>query len=317
MKTINQYKSAMDNIKISDSFVSRTEALLSEQKNSESLSGKHKRNGLQITMWSGIAAACVIGALLVRAGIIRQETQNDITIGTDITSSVTTEMTAAPADVGMQLDIEEDDAFDGLDINSGTTEAMTPTEKASDAGKVAETTHTVKSEGEQPRESKANEPALPEDAKDEMVMAAAGGIPESTSESADFAASLYTIDFSSCTAEIESYINDKTQSLIVALNGDEAKNYADMIADMIYSTEPEEKNPEFVSEFVLTISDNSTIYTIYLTQNGEIVVNTNFDGEQDRSTYVIPADSFTDIERSMFIKFGTDEDYDTFNANRG
>ena len=378
MKNINQYKSAMDNIKISDSFINRTEILMREQgKNNIEVSDKRKkRKNLKITMWSGIAAAAIATLLVVKVGIARQEdissTVTDATISSDSVTTETTVAVISDLNEETKFQSEENNEFNGLDIDDNPTSeaAEAPavqivqtekqTEQTTTAAETAAKTETntntntntvtsspTQTTAQTTSQADSSDAAIVEEAaapnentvdyaqnntasldayddypayEDEDIEEAA---PESASLSslfevnndAQFASSLHGIDFNSAEGELTTYVGNASQSDIT-LSKEDMQSFADLIADASSAVSSEPHNPDFTSEFVLTIKDKtySTVYTVYVTADRQIVININYtyNGQQYRKTYSVSNESFNKIEKTLFLKFGTEAEYNEF-----
>ncbi|MGN0586690.1 MAG: hypothetical protein ACI4JF_05325, partial [Oscillospiraceae bacterium] len=116
-KSIKQYKDAMDKIRASENFMSRTEDLLKDAVRSETeiaIKQPKARRARNITITAGMGlAACIIAVLAVRSGFIQDTADITADAGTAEVTSVTevTEEGTEP----VFLDIQDDSQMEALE----------------------------------------------------------------------------------------------------------------------------------------------------------------------------------------------------------
>ena len=112
-KSIKQYKDAMDSIKISDSFMKRTETLLKDipaQKEHINPQPKWKVNKITFTAGAGLAA-CIIAVIALKTGLSNNDIENETASNPNVSytyyDSEITETETATERVMLQIEEEE------------------------------------------------------------------------------------------------------------------------------------------------------------------------------------------------------------------
>lgn len=357
-KSIKQYKDAMDKIKASENFMTRTESLLKDAVRSETeiaIRQPKARRARNITITAGMGlAACIIAVLAVRSGVI-QDTA-DITADSAAEVTSVTEVTEEGTEP-VFLDIQDDSQLEALEqdmpetipddheesLDSGSSAAAAseteePAESAPSVAAAAVPTETkpVSTEAAPAEVSPAAETESPvttakpapsvgafygvdeevEDAAESVDADAVGAVPNDAASSDPLISSLYSLDYTVCTVDIQSCTKDgETENL--RLSGDEAQNTVSNIASILSDSVPFNPGSSFVSEFVINISDTSDgedIFTIYITDNQFVVVTRHFSDRQERTTYLLKRNDYEPLEKMMYLNFGTESDFEAFMA---
>lgn len=342
-KSIKQYKDAMDKIKASESFMNRTEDLLKGAVKSETeiaIRQPKARMARNITLTAGVGlAACIIAVLAVRSGVI-QDTA-------DITAEVTsvTEVTETGTEP-VFLDIQDDSQMEALeqdmpetqpDYDAGATETGTllhpdteqPAEEESPSVGAAAAPQTssdpeimesaAETTAKPAQKPQVNTAIVAEEAYDDAVEEEEAEAYVSTSDddySDPIIGALYTLDYTSCTVDIQSYTKDG-EAENLHLSSNEAQSMISNIASTLSNSVQFNPGSSFVSEFVINISslsDGSDIFTIYLTDNQFAVITRHFPDRQERTTYLIKRPDYEVLEKMMYLCFGSESDYEAFLA---
>ena len=321
-KSIKQYKQAMDNIKISDSFSQRTEVLLKEMSSAEKITSSGKKSGIRyITFAAGIAAAaCAALVFTLNPDILGDNIETADTViestakVTEVTPASETIYTALPA-------------------------------AAPDETEYAEETKPLVTVSEAPAETSVSPvmAAVPETAETSSPAAVQKEtvIEEEAAEEFPKIKHLYDIDFtnteisltsylnSGLTAEIHSYSAEDDTAVyeeaapsgmnFLILDEKSAEDTVSMIADAVYSA-PVVEGKEIVStEFVIDITNlttDKTAFTINMCYDKTIEVIVY---EQDKSFctfYAVADHDFIEIEKHLFLKFGSLSQYEKFIATQ-
>ena len=331
-KSIKQYKQAMDNIKISDSFSQRTEVLLKEMSSAEKITSSGKKSGIRyITFAAGIAAAaCAALVFTLNPDILGDNIETADTV-IESTAKVT-EVT--PASETIYIDIETDN-----NIYTALPAA------APDETEYAEETKPLVTVSEAPAETSVSPvmAAVPETAETSSPAAVQKEtvIEEEAAEEFPKIKHLYDIDFtnteisltsylnSGLTAEIHSYSAEDDTAVyeeaapsgmnFLILDEKSAEDAVSMIADAVYSA-PVVDGKEIVStEFVIDITNlttDKTAFTINMCYDKTIEVIVY---EQDKSFctfYAVADHDFIEIEKHLFLKFGSLSQYEKFIATQ-
>lgn len=357
-KSIKQYKDAMDKIKASENFMSRTEDLLKGAVKNETeiaIRQPKARMARNITLTAGVGlAACIIAVLAVRSGMIQDTADITADAGSAEVTSVTevTETGTEP----VFIDIQDDSQMEALEQDmpetrpddsaeveeqdsAATTADEQPAEEAPSIGLAIApqvTTKPAKTETVPTAETSAETTAKPapkpqadavydvEEAEydddaavdEEAVYDSADSEPADADYSDPIIGSLYTLDYSLCTVDIQSCTKDgETENL--HLSADEAQNMISNIASTLSNSVPFNPGSSFVSEFVINISslsDGSDIFTIYLTDNQFAVITRHFSDRQERTTYLIKRGDYEALEKMMYLHFGSESDFEAFLA---
>ncbi|MBQ2824212.1 MAG: hypothetical protein IJF18_06520 [Oscillospiraceae bacterium] len=219
-KSIKQYKDAMDNIRISESFLKRTENLLKELPENETVtvSSKKPQNLRHIILAAGLgAAACITAAVTLSPAMVKDEIA-----ATDIVTEVTsvTEVTAPNETV--YIDIERDDQIIIPAADAELLEKDPPDETAAETNADVTVTESVVvtekavTESVVVTESAVTESVKPvaEEVKTDSDTAPAQETAEEESVEAEPQLRyLYDIDFSNAEVELVAYINSASGTL--------------------------------------------------------------------------------------------------------
>lgn len=327
-KNIDQYKSAMDNIRMSESFAKRTETLLKEiPENREAVSVRGSRISLgRIVLTAGTGlAACLLIAAAIRGNVLNDTESTAVTtesqvVITEITTDIITLETEAvyvEIDDSAFIDEETDEKFrDELDRLEEEAQTSTST--------TAVQTQKQPAEGAAPQKVNDNA-AVPEyeyDAVEEEV------VEEAVEEEADMDGgapsiglmsvnpnnrTLYDIDFSNASMEIQSYVNNSDGADITVDSAEKIRDLTALVGDIVYATPLTEQNKTFISEYVINISENGKeSFTIYVTDLYSVVITVHYDDRQSRTEYLLSKDKYRDIEKKLYLYFGTESEYEAF-----
>lgn len=324
-KSIKQYKDAMDSIKISDSFMKRTETMLKDipmQKENINPQPKWKVNKITLASCAGLAA-CIIAVIALKTGLSNSDIEaNDTASPVSETytyyDSAITETETATERVMLQIEDEEIniggiDSIENADAGAGfvetTTSASSKQEQTSSAASTADQ--------KQPAAETAaiNEfQAAPENSA--AVQTGEAEISADSIEPDPEAKLLYDINYDNSNIELQSYISELNNSS-QALSSDTARTIILNIANIAYNTPLTSTKTKFSSEFVLTVTDKTTdeeSFTIYLTTNQSIVITSHLQTGQTRKTYLLSNSDYTSIEKQLYLCFGSENDYEAFAA---
>ncbi len=319
-KSIKQYKDAMDSIKISDSFMKRTETLLKDipvQKENINPQPKWKVNKITLASCAGLAA-CIIAVIALKTGLSNSDieandTASPISEKYTYYDSAITETETATERVMLQIE-EEEMNIDGIepienaDAGAGSAETASKTEQTTSAASTAA-----------PKQPAAETAAINE------FQAVTENVAVQTDEaeiSADLvepvpeAKLLYDINYDNSNIELQTYISELNNSS-QTLSSDTARSIILNIADIAYNTQLTSTKTKFSSEFVLTVTDKTTdeeSFTIYLTTNQSIVITSHLQTGQTRKTYLLSSSDYTSIEKQLYLCFGSENDYEAFTA---
>ncbi len=319
-KSIKQYKDAMDSIKISDSFMKRTETLLKDipvQKENINPQSKWKVNKITLASCAGLAA-CIIAVIALKTGLSNSDIEaNDTASPISETytyyDSAITETETATERVMLQIE-EEEMNIDGIepienaDAGAGSAETASKTEQTTSAASTAA-----------PKQPAAETAAINEF----QAVTENGAVQTDEAEiSADLvepvpeAKLLYDINYDNSNIELQTYISELNNSS-QTLSSDTARTIILNIANIAYNTQLTSTKTKFSSEFVLTVTDKTTdeeSFTIYLTTNQSIVITSHLQTGQTRKTYLLSSSDYTSIEKQLYLCFGSENDYEAFAA---
>lgn len=330
---------------LKDAVKSETEIALGQPKT---------RRARNITITAGMGlAACIIAVLAVRSGFI-QDT-DDITSDSAAEVTSVTEVTEEGTEP-VFLDIQDDSQMEALEQDmpetlpddhaespdnggseevadeekpaedvSPVTAAAVPTETKPVSDKAApeavspaaetEGTATTSKPAHSAGTLYGDEEAVEDDAES-FDADDVGSVTTDATSSDPLISSLYSLDYTVCTVDIQSCTKDgEAESL--RLSGDEAQNTVSNIASILSDSVTFDPGSGFVSEFVLNISDVSDgegIFTIYITDNQFVVVTRHFSDRQERTTYLLKRNSYEALEKMMYLNFGTESDFEAFMA---
>lgn len=323
-KSIKQYKDAMDSIKISDSFMKRTETLLKDipvQKENINPQPKWKVNKITLASFAGLAA-CIIAVIALKTGLSNSDIEaNDTASPISETytyyDSAITETETATERVMLQIE-EEEMNIDGIE----------PIENADAGAGSAETSTSASSKTEQTTSAASTaapkQPAAETAAINEFQAVTENGAVQTgeAENSADLvepvpeAKLLYDINYDNSNIELQTYISELNNSS-QTLSSDTARTIILNIANIAYNTQLTSTKTKFSSEFVLTVTDKTTdeeSFTIYLTTNQSIVITSHLQTGQTRKTYLLSSSDYTLIEKQLYLCFGSENDYEAFAA---
>lgn len=323
-KSIKQYKDAMDSIKISDSFMKRTETLLKDipvQKENINPQPKWKVNKITLASCAGLAA-CIIAVIALKTGLSNRDIEaNDTASPISETytyyDSAITETETATERVMLQIE-EEEMNIDGIgpieNADAGADSAETSTSASS---KTEQTTSTASTAA--PKQPAAETAAINEFqavTENGAVQTGEAEISADLVEPAPEAKLLYDINYDNSNIELQTYISELNNSS-QTLSSDTARSIILNIANIAYNTQLTSTKTKFSSEFVLTVTDKTTdeeSFTIYLTTNQSIVITSHLQTGQTRKTYLLSSSDYTLIEKQLYLCFGSENDYEAFAA---
>lgn len=314
-RSIKDYREAMDNIRISDSFYKRTEALLTELPEIN-IEKKPALSPKKITAFLSAAAACLLIAFGVRFAAARHTDNVEITA--EEGSSVS-EITETYGETGTNT---ASPVIDDLDGGEGFEEEMA-VGIAEDAEDI-EHDEAERDEAETSVTAQTTESmeASPETAAAESAAPASGGVETKTAsapEPEETVPLLNDISYEHVTVEITPYFNMgtiKSGEGAVKVKGTDCKEIIEFIAGITESSK-EIGNYSFTSLFSLQISDENiglTFYSIYITDLNAVVITKHDSSGQIRATYGVNASDYEAIKHILFLRFGTEEDYELFSS---
>ncbi|MDE6762228.1 MAG: hypothetical protein K2J73_00925 [Oscillospiraceae bacterium] len=316
-KSIKDYKDAMDNIKISDSFYKRTESLLTELPEID-IGKKPVISSGKITAFLSAAAACLIVAFGVKFAVDRGE--NITTVETEITESIETVIVAETASpiIESLSETEGDEMFE-VAVNSDADQAAPTAHDApaahnntSDTTAATSPTDPVKTK---PQVSDNNAGA----GSAGKTEASTTTTPAETSVSAETAPLLRDISYEHVTVEITPYFDMgsiKSGENPVKKKGEECKPIIEFIAGLT-ETSREISNYSFTSLFSMQIADESigvTFYSIYVTDLNAVVITKHDVNGQVRETYAANSSDYEALKHILFLQFGTEDEYELFSS---
>lgn len=323
-KSIKDYKDAMDNIRISDSFYKRTEALLTEIPEIK-LDKKPVMSAGKITAALSAAAACLILAFGVKFVIERndditevQTETSEVTVMTEVTETappVINELSEAEQGdmIGVAADSGAPDISDGAGISAAET-APPDTKPKETTSEHAQT--TLKSSP--PAPANVNPSASPAPA----VTSAPAKAPEAhaaeaRTEAAETVPLLRDINYDYVTVEITPYFDMgsiKSGENPVKKTGEDCKPIIEFIAGLT-ETSREIGNYSFTSIFSLQIADENigvTFYSIYVTDLNAVVITKHDYNGQVRETYAANSSDYEALKHILFLQFGSEDEYELF-----
>lgn len=324
-KNINQYKSAMDNIRMSESFAKRTETLLKEiPENTEAVSVGNSRISLgRIVLTAGTGlAACLLIAAAIRGNVLNDTESTAVTtesqvVITEITTDIVTLETEAvyvEIDDSAVIDEETDEKYrDELDrleeeAQTSSTTTAAQTQKRPTAGEIP---HKVNDNAAAPEYEKD---AVEEEAVEEAD--SDGGVPAIGLMSVHpDSKTLYDIDFSNASMDIQSYVNASDAADITVNSAEKIRELTALVGDIAYATPLTEQNKTFVSEYVININENGKeSFTIYVTDHYSVIITVHYDDRQVRTEYLLSREKYREIEKKLYLYFGTESEYEAFLA---
>lgn len=313
-KSIKDYKDAMDNIKISDSFYKRTEVLLTELPEDEIESRPILTNRRITAAVTGIAA-CLLMVFGLKFAYDKNNQEiattteiTEITIETEVDEtapelidSIEDDDSALVADAGINMDMppipdDDSDTDSKNDYHAVAEEKDSAVDYSNDTvtEQSAETTAAKTT-----MSIKEGYPDLPE-------MTGAENVP-----------ALDSIVYENVTVEITPYFNMgtvKSGENSVKGSGTEYSDIIDFISQLTNSSH-ELTNNSFTSVFSIRISDSETdvtFYSIYLTDLNSIIVTTHKADGQERVSYGISHSNYEALKHMLFLQFGSEDEYEIF-----
>ncbi|MDE5992236.1 MAG: hypothetical protein K2G87_04220 [Oscillospiraceae bacterium] len=321
-KSIKDYKDAMDNIRISESFYKRTESLLTELPEIE-IGKKPVISAGRITAALSAAAACLIVAFGVKFAVERNDSIT--TVETEITEI--TEMTevaeTAPPIIDDIADSDEDDIFDAdyddIIDSDKDGEAAAPAADPPDTSTQADTVTVTQppapanpSAGAGEKTSAPTTTSAPESKKTPRTTAASSA-PEET------VPLLSDISYEYVTVEITPYFNMgniKSGENPVKKKGEDCRSIIEFIEGLT-ETSRKISNYSFTSLFSMQIADENigvTFYSIYVTDLNAVVITKHSANGQVRETYAVNSSDYEALKHILFLQFGTEDDYELFSS---
>lgn len=350
-KSIKQYKDAMDNIRISESFLKRTENLLKELPENETVtvSSKKPQNLRHIILAAGLgAAACITAAVTLSPAMVKDEIAT-ADIVTEVTS--VTEVTAPNETV--YIDIERDDQIIIPAADAELLEKESPDETAAETNAdVTVTESNDVTESVVVTESAVTESKKPvaEEVKTDSDTAPAQETAEEESVEAEPQLRyLYDIDFSNAEVELVAYLksssgtsalagnesgtsdeeddeaveegvlspSEKTMEMVI-LDTEAAEKLVTAAADIIYSSEeivPDGRySPALFAVSINNITTGNKAFEIYLNENGTVTLTVFTNTISFFDVYKPTEEKFALLERAMFLYFGNAEEYESYLA---
>ena len=315
-KSIKDYKDAMDNIKISESFYKRTESLLTELPEIE-IGRKPVISAGRITAALSAAAACLIVAFGVKFALERND--NITTVETEITeiTEVTEVSETAPQIIDDITDFDDDDIIGADSVDAAEIGAPAAYSDAPDPAPRADTVTVTQppapanpaSGGE--KTAAPISTAVPESGK--PVQTTASSVPEET------VPLLSDISYEHVTVEITPYFNMgsiKSGENPVKKTGEDCRSIIEFIGGLT-ETSREISNYSFTSLFSMQIADESigvTFYSIYVTDLNAVVITKHGANGQVRETYAVNSSDYEALKHILFLQFGTEDDYELFSS---
>ncbi len=325
-RSINDYKDAIDSVKISDSFYKRTEMLLNESSEMEvTESGSSKIRVVSRAIVA--AAACLIAVFGIKTVIDNRleaetavVTETIVQETTVVTVPVTIPETASPVvdrpeaeqfvnDSGVMMDdmpeipnskdtsVIEEGGYEAAPLAEEITEEVTPT-----ADNANEETATEEPVQTTVRFTATEREGYPEMAEPEGTE----NIPQ-LNETAVEAVSVKITPYFDLGA-IRSGENP------VSSSGIECSDIINTIATAV-AFSPETENSSFASLFLIQLSEQSTglpYYTIYITDSSTLVCTRHDIDNQKRFTYQLSDNDYEAILSKLYLLFGNEAELEYF-----
>lgn len=326
-KSIKDYKDAMDNIRISDSFYKRTESLLTELPEID-IGRKPTISSGKITAFLSAAAACLIVAFGVKFAVERSDNITTVeTEITEITETVTVTDTAPPI-IDDLSETESDDLFEKVDGDADQPVQASPTtaQGAPAAHNNTPDTTAAPPTTEPAPTAKTQAPVSGNNAGTDPVgntAASATAVPDSKQTtggtSAETVPLLRDISYEHVTVEITPYFDMgsiKSGENPVKKQGEDCKPIIEFIAGLT-ETSREISNYSFTSLFSMQIADESigvTFYSIYVTDLNAVVITKHDVNGQVRETYAANSSDYEALKHILFLQFGTEDEYELFSS---
>ncbi|MBQ8175953.1 MAG: hypothetical protein IJ035_02835 [Oscillospiraceae bacterium] len=327
-KSIKDYKDAMDNIKISDSFYKRTEMLLNESSEMEIT----KSNSSKIRLVSRAvitAAACLLVAFGAKAVIDNR--LEDTAIVTEMITQETTVVTVPvtiPETASPVIDRPEEGGFlndsgvlvgdmpeipvvetlvEEVDDSADETVSATPTAENKFTSDTDDDIPIVEEEVEEAASTITTVATTAREGYPEMAEPKGSeNIPPLNQMAADNISVTITPYFDLGT--IKSGENPVTKS------GSEFNQLISTISEVIDAS-PTGENASFKSLFLIQLSDSAseiTYYSIYVTDASTIVVTRHDIDNQKRFTYGLSEANYDAVLYNLYVLFGNATEYNYF-----
>ncbi len=341
-KSILDYKSEMDSIKISDSFAKRTEKMMTEQPTIV-INQRSAISWKKTTAIVGTAAACIAVLFVMNARRNNIDSVSDIAIETIVCVTELSE-NAEPTELFATI-INEDAVVDDIDLDmivelnddmaafGDISTEPNGNALVGDSGvKTTTTAKTEKTETKNTTPPKIDEKST---AKQSDAPTSAGGLlainplaaetdaqaafdatvamNESTNEMFPFF--IDDIDYNTSKIEIISYINDNTKSIDMSYTNDDAQQTAYNIKNIIFNA----KTTDYAASrvlFYITISKDAQAkyFEMYLTENKHFIMICNYPDGQQRVSYQLNDSEYAKMEQLLYLKFGTQSEYEEYSA---
>lgn len=314
-KSIKDYKDAMDNIRISESFYKRTESLLTELPEIE-IGKKPVISAGRITAVLSAAAACLIVAFGIKFAVERNDSIT--TVETEITEiTEVTEVTETAPPIIDDISETEENEIVGVAENG---DAAAPAADAPDTSAQADTVTVT-----QPP-APVNPAAGPSEKTAAPPTATAAPKPKKTSQTTTASSApeetvplLSDISYEHVTVEITPYFNMgniKSGENPVKKTGEDCRSIIEFIEGLT-ETSRKISNYSFTSLFSMQVADESigvTFYSIYVTDLNAVVITKHGANGQVRETYAVNSSDYEALKHILFLQFGTEDDYELFSS---
>lgn len=324
-KSIKDYKDAMDNIRISDSFYKRTESLLTEMPEIQ-LDKKPVMSAGKITAVLSAAAACFILAFGIKFAVERNGGITEIVTETSVITETTEVTETAPpiinelSETGGEnmVGVAADSYAQNISGGEGAAAETAPPDtkpKETASGQAGSAVNSPAPAPAAASPSAAPAPAVtsaPAKAPDTSRPAA-----EMRTEAAETVPLLRDINYDYVTVEITPYFDMgsiKSGENPVKKTGEDCRSIIEFIAGLT-ETSREISNYSFTSIFSLQISDENigvTFYSIYVTDLNAVVITRHDSNGQVRETYAANSSDYEALKHILFLQFGTEDEYELF-----
>ena len=340
-RTINEYKNAMDSIKISESFYKRTEALLNDL--SEDRIENNRSVIIRKRVSAGIlsAAACIVCIIGIRVVLdVRNENIESLseTGLTSISTETVTEVRHSPEliDIPEAMDNDfgqEEPVFEsesGAAPAADTSAAVLTDETSADSPAMIYDGMTGFSipvpEIEEGMEGVHNDSSYAEDEEaaedDSDASTGAGGeyigFPDIRIEGRNDIPDLENISPENVRLEITPYINSRELNIENYEIDADGTAYPDILGMLktIPSGGRQTENGDFRTVFMVQIAEKETgdiFYSIYITDEMNAVITKHSD-PQERNSYILGEDKYIPLTKALFMLYGSEEDYSLFES---
>lgn len=327
-RSIKDYKDAMDNVKISDSFYKRTEVLLKESSEMEVTKGGTPKVRL-VSRTVMAAAACLLVAFGIKAVVDSRTT--DTAVVTEMITQETTVVTVTES-ASPVIDRPEEDVFindSGVQVGTMPEIPENDTDTSSDSGEA--TTEKTSPTAENVAEDDTDTDDFAEEKTEEAaptVTTAKEGYPEMAEpKGAENIPPLSEAAVDTISVEVTPYFDmgaDFDNDAIragenpVTKSGSEFSELISAISS-VTSVRPAEKNETFTTIFLVQLTEAETglnYYTIYVTDASTLVVTRHDIDNQRRFTYELGETDYDRILRLLYINFGNANEYEYFRSTK-